>query len=128
MTGVTAHFKMSEFNCKDGTAVPPEYEGNVVALCLALEQLRAELGEPVTIVSGYRTAEYNARVGGAVKSQHLTAKAADVRLPNWSPADVAACLESMIAAGVVPQGGIGIYAASDFVHYDIRLTRARWTG
>ena len=37
---VTKHFKMSEFACKDGTQVPEKYQGNVAALCLALEHLR----------------------------------------------------------------------------------------
>ena len=56
---VTKHFKLSEFACKDGTQVPEKYQG-------------------------YRTKEYNRRVGGASKSKHLTASAADVRLSGKS--------------------------------------------
>tara|TARA_R110000824_G_scaffold379391_3_gene571368 strand:+ start:1125 stop:1508 length:384 start_codon:yes stop_codon:yes gene_type:complete len=123
---VTAHFEMSEFNCKDGTPVPVEYQGNVVALCLALEQLRVRLGEPVTIVSGYRTVLYNEEVGGAPKSQHLTASAADVRVPRHTPEKIAQCFEEMISNGIVCQGGLGVYSIHNFVHYDIRLYRARW--
>ena len=125
---VTKHFKLSEFACKDGTQVPTKYQGNVAALCLALEHLRAKLGSPVVIISAYRTKEYNKRVGGASKSQHLTAKAADIRLSGKTPAEVSACLEELIAEGIIPQGGIGVYPGSNFTHYDVRLSKARWDG
>ena len=125
---VTKHFKMSEFACKDGTQVPTKYQGNVAALCLALEHLRAKLGSPVVIISAYRTKAYNKRVGGASKSQHLTAKAADIRLSGKTPAEVSACLEELIAEGTIPQGGIGVYPSQNFTHYDIRLSKARWDG
>ena len=125
---VTEHFKLSEFACKDGTQVPVKYQGNVAALCLALEHLRARMGAPVVIISAYRTKEYNKRVGGASKSQHLTAKAADIRLSSKTPAEESACLEELIAEGIIPQGGIGVYPSSNFTHYDVRLSKARWDG
>ena len=43
------------------------------------------------------------------------------------PAEVAACLEELIADGVIPQGGIGVYPSQNFTHYDVRLSKARWT-
>ena len=125
---VTKHFKLSEFACKDGTQVPTKYQGNVAALCLALEHLRAKLGAPVVIISAYRTKAYNKRVGGASRSQHLTGKAADIRLSGKTPAEVSACLEELIADGTIPQGGIGVYPSHNFTHYDIRLSKARWDG
>ena len=123
---VTKHFKMSEFACKDGTQVPEKYQGNVAALCLALEHLRARLGSPVVIISGYRTKEYNRRVGGASKSKHLTASAADVRLSGKSPADVSTCLDELIAEVTIPQGGIGVYPSQNVPHDHIRPTQATW--
>ena len=125
---VTKHFKLSEFACKDGTQVPTKYQGNVAALCLALEHLRARLGAPVVIISAYRTKEYNKRVGGASRSQHLTGKAADSRLSGKTPDEVSACLEELIAEGTIPQGGIGVYPSQNFTHYDVRLSKARWNG
>ena len=125
---VTAHFSMSEFKCKDGTEVPARYQGNVAALCLALEQVRARLNAPITIISGYRTKTYNTKCGGSTRSKHLTASAADVRVSGHSPEDVAKLLEELISSGVIPQGGIGVYPTQNFVHYDVRLTRARWKG
>lgn len=39
-------------------------------LLAALEALRAHVGRPLTIVSGYRDPAHNKRVGGASRSQH----------------------------------------------------------
>lgn len=125
---ITAHFNINEFKCKDGTAVPARYQGNVMALCLALEHLRARLGSPIAIISGYRTKEYNLRCGGMPRSKHLNASAADFRVSGHSPEDVASVLEELIADGTIPQGGIGTYSSQNFVHYDIRGNRARWKG
>ena len=125
---ITTHFNMGEFKCKDGTDVPDELVGNVMALCLSLEHLRSEANAPITIISGYRTQKYNRECGGATNSQHLTAKAADIRVRGFTPTDVAAILEELISKGTIPQGGIGVYGAQNFVHYDVRGKRARWKG
>ena len=124
----TAHFSMSEFDCKDGTDVPTRYHGNVIALCLVLEHLRAKFDVPIAIISGYRTKAYNLRCGGMPRSKHLTGSAADIRVSGQDPVAVAAELEDLIARGVIPQGGVGIYMSSNFVHYDIRGRKARWRG
>jgi len=70
MTNFTKHFKIKEFNCKDGTPVPPQYLSNAKKVADNLEVLRAALGgKPIIITSGYRTPEHNKRVGG-VGSYH----------------------------------------------------------
>lgn len=50
----------------------------VPELVQALERLRAIVGRPLRIVSGYRSASTNQAVGGARHSQHLTGRAADI--------------------------------------------------
>ena len=125
---ITSHFNMGEFKCKDGTEVPDDLQGNTIALVMALEHLRGEVNEPITIISGYRTQKYNRECGGSTKSQHLKAKAADIRVRGFAPSDVATILEELIASGTIPQGGIGIYEMQNFVHYDVRGKRARWKG
>ena len=121
----TKHFKIKEFNCKDGTPVPPQYLSNAKKVADQLEVLRAALGgRPIIITSGYRTPEYNKKVGGVGGSAHLTASAADIVVRGIPPAQVAATIEKLIDAGKMQEGGIGIYKT--FVHYDIRGTRARW--
>lgn len=123
----TKHFKIKEFNCKDGTPVPPQYLANAKKVADQLEVLRAALGDkPIIITSGYRTPEHNKKVGGVGGSAHLTASAADIVVRGISPAQVAATIENLIAANKMLQGGVGIY--NNFVHYDIRGSKVRWDG
>lgn len=121
---LTPHFKLSEFDCKNGERVPPGLQPNTLKLALALEELRAYLGLPITIMSGYRTAAYNKACGGAPQSRHVQADGADLQVKGVSPDTVADAIEHLIAAGKMPQGGIGRY--SGWCHYDTRGRKARW--
>lgn len=132
---LSKHFKREEFDCHDGTKVPAEYMMNVQQLVEQLEVLRAHLTDKLFkkgindearlhVNSGYRTPHYNAAVGGKKNSQHLHAKAADITCKYFTPKEIAAAIEELIAAKLMKQGGIGIYPG--FVHYDIRGTKARW--
>ncbi len=114
------YFNIEEFACKDGTQVPEEYYDNVQELMDNLDVLRDHLGYPIVINSGYRTAEYNKSVGGAKKSQHLTASAADIRL-NVTPSVVQKSIKKLMKDGDMKKGGLGIY--STFTHYDIGKSR-----
>jgi hypothetical protein len=70
---VTAHFQQSEFACRccgHGAAKPK--------LIAALEWVRRDWGQPMTVTSGFRCAKHNAEVGGAPNSAHLTGDAADI--------------------------------------------------
>lgn len=60
----------------------PAHIENLRALCEELlEPLRAALGAPVRVTSGYRDALVNARIGGAKNSRHMLGLAADVKSP-----------------------------------------------
>ncbi|UJR82738.1 glycoside hydrolase family protein [Sandaracinus amylolyticus] len=120
----TEHFALREFRSKDGVDVPRPLRGNVQLLMAQLEVLRAEVGAPITITSGYRSPEHNKKVGGAKKSQHLCGIAADIKVKGMTPKEVHAKIEELIAAGRMKQGGLGLYKT--FVHYDIRGKKARW--
>lgn len=115
----SAHFKLSEFACHDGTAVPQVYWSNVQRLMDELECVRAVWDVPIVVVSGYRTVAYNQGCGGAKYSQHLTANAADIQVRGVSPSTVYAKLDALY-----PNQGLGKYAT--FTHLDLRGTRARW--
>lgn len=122
---LTKNFSSEEFDCKDGTKVPVKYHGNLLRLAENLQVLRDYLGVPVTITgSGYRTPSHNRKVGGAPESKHLTAEAGDINAKGYTPKQLAEVIEKLISEGKMLQGGIGIYP--NFVHYDIRGTRARW--
>lgn len=115
----TEHFSLREFACRDGSAVPREYWGNVRALMAELEKIRAVWGRPIVINSGYRTKTYNQQCGGAKASQHLTANAVDFNVQGVAPSTVYAKLDAMY-----PDQGLGKYAG--FTHLDLRGYRARW--
>ncbi|MCK5896424.1 MAG: DUF882 domain-containing protein [Cocleimonas sp.] len=121
---LTPHFSLSEFACKDGTPVPSRLIQNVKKLALNLEVLRNAFGIPIKINSGYRHDSYNKSIGGASKSQHLVAKAADIRIKGVTSKNVKAKIEELINDNKMEQGGIGLY--NSFVHYDVRGGKARW--
>ena len=67
----------------------PAVVENLTALCKTiLEPLREALG-PVHILSGYRSAQLNATIGGARKSQHVDGLAADLVVPGVAVIEVA---------------------------------------
>lgn len=50
-----------------------------------LDPLRAMIGRPIIITSGYRSQRVNELVGGSKTSQHLTGKAADFHVRGFTP-------------------------------------------
>ena len=124
MGDLTRNFNLSEFRCKDGTVVPPEYLCNVRVLATNLQVIRAKIGQPLVIVSGYRTPEYNRTCGGATNSYHLSAQAADIRCGGLSPVELQIVILDLIDGGYIHDGGLGLY--DTFVHYDIRAVPYRW--
>ena len=121
---LTTNFSLSEFN-KHNFEVPNDVLRNLIELAKNLQVLRDEVKKPIKITSGYRSPEHNAKIGGAKASQHITGKAADIKIEGMTPKQVAAVIEKLIAAGKITEGGIGIYKT--WIHYDIRGTKARWT-
>lgn len=84
-----------------------------------LQALRTRIGRPMVVNSAYRSAAHNRNVGGAKSSQHLLARAFDVRMTGHVPADFQA------AAKAVGFTGFGHYPKQNFMHIDIASPR-RW--
>ena len=112
---ITEHFKLKEFACKNTEAIIISDK-----LCDILEAIRAHFEKPVIITSGYRTPEHNAKIGGAVKSQHMLGLAADIKIAGVKPADIASYARTLMPT----YGGIGIY--STFTHIDVREKISNW--
>ena len=86
------------------------------------------LGVPARfeVISGYRSPQTNAALlaaghGVAAHSLHLEGRAIDVRLAGVD------CAQLRAAALAAAVGGVGYYAASDFVHLDTGRVRT-WSG
>jgi uncharacterized protein YcbK (DUF882 family) len=118
---LSPHFAWAEFECHDGTDVPVEVEPAVFRLATSLlEPIRLHAGCPLTVISGYRTPEYNKRIGGAKQSRHVTGEAADIRgTRNTSADELHRLILQLHASGRLPDlGGLGLYRT--WVHVDLK--------
>lgn len=91
-----------------------------------LDALRECLGASITIVSCFRSPEYNAKCKGASKqSFHLRNNAIDFKVKGVAPEEAAARLKKFRAAKMFV-GGVGVYKT--FVHLDagLRGKNANW--
>ena len=158
-TPVSAHFKLRDFLTKDQPNVWPKYlllKPNLVdKLELTIAELEA-MGHDVrhvTIMSGFRTPNYNVSggntVGRASLSRHMYGDASDIFIDN----DRNGVMDDLNGDGRVDArdaevilaaververdhpslvGGVGVYSAccghGPFTHIDVRGYRARWRG
>ena len=109
------YFDRSEFKCKCGgkycNGYPAEPDERMVRIA---DQLRKNLGVPITIVSGLRCRTWNAIQGGVSNSQHMYGEAADIYAKGVSQSRVEAELDKI--------GGVRYHYAikgSSNVHFDV---------
>jgi len=122
---LSKNFTFTEFASKDGAEPTPDVLENLRKLTSNLETIRKHFGNvPIQINSGWRSEAHNAKIGGVKNSMHVKGKAADFVIKGFTPVQIAAELEKLIAAKKISQGGIGVYP--NFTHYDIRGKKARW--
>jgi hypothetical protein len=87
---LSPHFHLDEFTDSqtaqrrglDNTP-PPEVVERLKVTAEGLERVRALLGKPILISSGYRSPAVNRAVGGASKSAHVLGYAADFISPGY---------------------------------------------
>jgi uncharacterized protein YcbK (DUF882 family) len=92
-----------------------------------LHDLLSSVGRPdgeIDIICGYRTPWSNEFLrshshGVALHSQHMQAKAIDIRVPGVSTTEL------RDAALSLHRGGVGFYSSSAFIHVDVGPVR-RW--
>lgn len=78
------YFSLREFECRCCRRVKL-----ATRLVLLLDDMRARLGRPVLITSGYRCLKHNERAGGAKASLHLNGQAADISATASEQAELA---------------------------------------
>ena len=66
-------------------APAPAIVANLTRLAALLEQVRALVGAPIAISSGYRSPALNKAVGGAANSAHVLGLAADISTAKLTP-------------------------------------------
>tara|TARA_R110002020_G_scaffold51402_12_gene145458 strand:+ start:348 stop:752 length:405 start_codon:yes stop_codon:yes gene_type:complete len=123
---LSKNFKKSEFKCRDGTDVPDELMDDLLELVENLQIIRDHIDAPVRVISGYRTPKYNRKIDGARKSQHMKARAADLKVRGVSAKELHEIVTGLIKEKKIKKGGVGLYRT--FVHYDTRGWNARWKG
>ena len=109
------YFKRDEFRCKCGgkycNGFPAEPKEQLVRIA---DQLRKNLGVPITIVSGLRCPTWNQIQGGVADSQHQYGEAADIYCSGISQLRVETELDKI--------GGVRYHYAikgSSNVHFDV---------
>ena len=130
---MTRNFSRAEFACKCGCGLADPHP----ALVVAVQAIRDDLSLPVTISSGCRCAEHNARppsavndrgvrgAGGAANSFHMPKAdfdgyccAADLQ----APVPLARLLAAAESLDELERGGIAAYVRGDtaWLHVDVR--------
>lgn len=97
MIHLTPHFTLDEFlisSTADALGIlnipEPAHLPHIQKLAESLERVRALLGHPLHISSGYRCSALNKAVGGVSNSDHALGWAADFECPGFgSPYEVA---------------------------------------
>ena len=107
---LSEHFTAAELASKDGA------EELLISLELleVLEEIREHFNKPVIVNSGYRTPTWNAKVGGEGNSYHCKGMAADIRIKDVSPKEIA-----KFASEYMKNHG-GVICYTNFVHVDVR--------
>ena len=109
------YFTRDEFKCKCGgkycNGYPSEPDERMVRIA---DQLRKNLGVPITIVSGLRCKTWNAIQGGVSNSQHMYGEAADIYAKGVPQSRVESELDKI--------GGVRYHypiKGSSNVHFDV---------
>jgi len=124
MSSLSPHFTLAELT-RTSTGLPndpaPSQVAALTSLCAhVLEPIRALLGVPLRVTSGFRSAHVNAAIKGAKGSQHLLGEAVDFVPVGMSVGEAMA----KIAAARIPVDQLIVYPLGGFLHVSYRAARA----
>lgn len=136
---ITKNFVWNEVQCSCGCEMPLEVYDNLQVLFEdVIQPARTVLGVPFFITSGYRCPDYNKRVKGARKSQHILGCAVDIQVKGIPIGCLCEILDRYLYTHKHGPGGLGYYpnqavssaagfiehidkkAGWGFIHIDIR--------
>ena len=126
---LTNHFTLAELTNSStaqrlglSNAAPPEIVPRLVRTAEMLERIRATLGVPVIVTSGYRAPAVNRAVGGVTSSDHMQGHAADIVAPRYGTATqiarTLAPLVSVLGIGQIILEGV---KGKQWVHVSTRV-------
>jgi N-acetylmuramoyl-L-alanine amidase len=101
---------------------------NIAKTALMIDEIRRRVGTPIHIHSVYRAQEYNRCIGGKPASLHLRFNAVDWSCSAGTVHDWHKAAVAVRSANAMFTGGIGFYAAGNFVHIDTRGAKRDWNG
>lgn len=94
--------------------------GITAAISNKMRMVQNVFGKKLTITSGFRDPQRNAKVGGAKNSAHMRGNAVDVSTAGMSTEDKVKLIQVASAVGI---GGIGVYSNGG-LHFDVEGRRA----
>ena len=116
--GQVQHFSAWEFDSPDVEGSGAEHMDE--HLVRKLDTLRGLMRRPLTISSGYRTPEYNGKIGGATRSKHLDGIAVDIPIAGEDAFKLVGLAYSLGFTGIgIKQNGKW---SKRFIHLDVRET------
>ncbi|HET9304848.1 MAG TPA: D-Ala-D-Ala carboxypeptidase family metallohydrolase [Candidatus Sulfotelmatobacter sp.] len=108
---LSENFTRTELECRCGCGTCNVEQ----SLLDALEQFRRLVNQPIIINSGYRCSKHNEESNGQPDSQHMSGRAADIRVSGKKARELYA-----LAQRIPSIRGIGVDDYRDYIHIDTR--------
>lgn len=123
------HFVLGEFACKDGSPVVLLHPGVPLLLEAIRERMVLRYGDSVwvDVTNGFRSVEWNKKVGGKSNSRHLFGFASDIKVFYKDARGKTVQVDPDEVADVADEfkvGGVGRY--DTFTHVDVYGENRRW--
>ena len=126
---LTQHFTLAELTASTtaqrlglNNTAPPEIVPRLTLTAEMLERIRATLGVPVIVTSGYRAPAVNRAVGGVTSSDHTQGHAADIVAPGYGTAtQIARTLAPLVSVLSIGQLILEGVKGKQWVHVSTRV-------
>lgn len=125
---LTPHFTLAELVASNKATVlkldntpPASVMASLRTTAEMLERIRATLGQPIIVTSGYRSPAVNRAVGGVSSSDHIWGQAADFVSPRYgSPFLIATLLAPLVSTLGIEQLILEGVGGKRWVHVSTR--------